>query len=354
MKVQKWELANKIKKLRTVVPKQATNPILQNILVADGKLTATNMEMTVSATLEGSQGESMLIPVKAFGLIDSLPNGEVDIMRNTKGDRITIRAGDSIRNAFSMQNPDEFPKGTTWDPGDMETTIEGVELAAALRNVLYAVPKVNAKQEMTAVCMECDGKELSFVGLNGSQVAWFSIPYKDTFKMLIPRSAAEQLIGIGLEGPVQITYGKLMATFQSEEYTVQTRLVDGNYFQYRKPFLLDGDRIELPRQMFLNAVKRADMCNDDSNPKPVKIDLDGDSMKIYMQSSAAAYSETITLDRDTGQAMTIGFNPALVKTTLESFPDDKVQVLFISPKAPMIVTSNAHSLKGLLLPVMVR
>lgn len=354
MIVQKWELANKIKKLRAVVPKQASTPILQNILVENGKLTATNLELTVSTTLEGSRGEKMLIPAKAFGLIDQLPNGEVEIKKNAGNDRITIRAGDSIRNAFATMNPDEFPKGDIFGPGDLETSIDGENLVAALRNVLYAVPRTSAKQEMTAVCMECDGDELSFVGLNGSQVAWFTIPYRDSFKMLIPRSAAEQLISLGLEGPVQITYGKLTASFSTEEYIVQTRLIDGNYFQYRKPFALQGDRVELPRQTFLNAVKRADMCNDESNPKPVRIDVEADNMRIYIQSSAAAYSETIPLEKDTGQKMTIGFNPALIRTTLESFPDENVQVLFLSPKAPMIITSEAHSLKGLLLPVVVR
>lgn len=354
MKVQKWELANKIKKLRAVVPKQTPMPILQNILVEDGRLTATNTELTVSTTLEGTDGERMLIPAKAFGLIDQLPNGEVEIRANAGGDQITIRAGSSIRNAFSVQNPDEFPKGSMYEPGDMETSIDGENLAAALRNVLYAVPRTSAKQEMTAVCMECDGDELSFVGLNGSQVAWFTIPYRDTFKMLIPRSAAEQLISLGLEGPVQITYGKLTASFSTEEYVVQTRLVDGNYFQYRKPFALRGESIKLPRQLFLNAVKRADMCNDASDPKPVKIDMEGGSMRVYIQSSGAAYSETIMLEKDTGQTMTVAFNPALVKTTMESFPDEFVQVLFLSPKSPMIVTSEVHSLKGLLLPVAFR
>ena len=351
MRVQKWELSNKIKKLRAVVPKKASVPVLQNILVDNGRLTATNMELTVSCALEGSQGENMLIPARAFGLIDQLPNGEVDISRNAAGDRITIRAGDSIRNAFAMQSPDEFPRGNLYADGDMEAAIDGTQLANALRSILYAVPRVSEKQEMTAVCMESDGRELSFVGLNGSQIALLTVPYAETFKMLIPRSAAEQLIGIGLEGPVKVTYGKFNATFQSEEYTVQTRLVDGSYFNYKKPFTLQGNAMELPRLMFLNAVKRADECNDASSPKPVKIDLNGESMRVYLQSSTAAYSETIGLGMDSGHDFTIAFNPALLKTTLESFPDEKVNVLFLGPNAPMSVSANAHGLSGLILPV---
>lgn len=351
MRVQKWELANGIKKLRAVVPKQTTVPALQNILVENGRLTATNLELTVSTALQGSEGETMLIPAKAFGLIDSLPNGEIEI-KSVK-DRLMISSA-SIRNTFMAQEPDDFPRTADAGAGGAEATISGTQLASALKNVLYAIPKQSSQQAMTAVCMECDGSELSFAGLNGHQAAWFTIPYQGNFKMLVPRSAAEQLIGLGLEGSVQITYSESTAVFRSEDYTVQTRLIDGQFFQYRKPFALDGDRVDIPRQMFLNAVRRADMCNDAGDPKPVRIALEGDGMKVFIQTGTAAYSEDVPLSGTVAEPMTIGFNPALLKTTLESFSDERIKVLFLGPKLPMIATSADGALKGLLLPVLVR
>ena len=49
MKVQKAELAQKIAKIKSVVPKKASMPVLQGILVKDGYLIANNTEMTVKA-----------------------------------------------------------------------------------------------------------------------------------------------------------------------------------------------------------------------------------------------------------------------------------------------------------------
>ena len=96
MKVQKTELAAKLNKIKGVVPKKTTMPVLQGILVKEGYLTANNMEMTVKAKLEGIEDECFIIPERAFDLINNLPDGEVEISvadQNT----ILIKA-DKIKN----------------------------------------------------------------------------------------------------------------------------------------------------------------------------------------------------------------------------------------------------------------
>ncbi len=56
MKIQKIELAQKLNKIKGVVPKKTTLPVLQCILVRDCYLIASNMEMTVEAKIEGTEG----------------------------------------------------------------------------------------------------------------------------------------------------------------------------------------------------------------------------------------------------------------------------------------------------------
>ena len=89
MKIQKSELAQKINKIKSVVPKKSTMPILQGILVKDGYLIANNMEMTIKAKIEGAEGECFIIPMKAFDLINNLPNGEIEIV--AANNNITIK-----------------------------------------------------------------------------------------------------------------------------------------------------------------------------------------------------------------------------------------------------------------------
>lgn len=96
MKIQKAELAQKLNRIKGVVPKKTNIPALQGVLVKDGYLTANNMEMTVKAKIEGTEGEEFIIPERAFDLINNLPDGKMEISV-TAGNVITIKA-DKIKN----------------------------------------------------------------------------------------------------------------------------------------------------------------------------------------------------------------------------------------------------------------
>ena len=106
MKIQKAELAQKLNKIKGVVPKKTTMPALQGILVRDGYLIANNMEMTVKAKIEGTEGESFIIPERAFDLINNLPDGELEI--SSASNIITIKA-DKITNKYQTIEPEQFP-----------------------------------------------------------------------------------------------------------------------------------------------------------------------------------------------------------------------------------------------------
>ena len=107
MKIQKTELATKLNQIKGVVPKKTTMPILQGILVREGYLIANNLEMTVKAKLEGTEDECFIIPERAFGLINNLPDGEIDISVSD-GNTMTIRA-DKIKNKYQTMDPAPFP-----------------------------------------------------------------------------------------------------------------------------------------------------------------------------------------------------------------------------------------------------
>ena len=108
MKLEKSELAHWISKLKNVVPKKASNPALRGILVDDGYLIASNLEMTVKVKVEGAEGERFIIPERAFDLINNLPEGDMEISATKNA--ITIKA-DKIKNKYQSVEPDQFSIG---------------------------------------------------------------------------------------------------------------------------------------------------------------------------------------------------------------------------------------------------
>lgn len=121
MKMQKAVLAQKIGKLKSVVPKRGQNEALRGILVKDGYLTANNMEMMVKIKIEGIEDEPFIIPERAFDLINNLPDGELEITAAPKN-TITIKA-DKIKNKYQTLEPDSFPCATVQEQGE-EITVK--------------------------------------------------------------------------------------------------------------------------------------------------------------------------------------------------------------------------------------
>lgn len=350
MKIQKAQLAKLINKLKGVVPKKATNPVLQGILVKDGYLTASDMEVTIKAKIEGAGGETFIIPMKAFDLIGSLPDGEVEISAD-KNDAITIKA-EMIKNTYKTMDPDCFPISGVRGSGGNEISIKSEVLLGCMKHVSYAIPSQSGNAVMAAMCIQAAENGLNFVGLDGHVLAWDRIGYEGEFELLIPKGTAERILAIGLSGDVLVRHNKQGAVFITEEYEIYTRLVEGKYFKYRDMFMALPSKASVARDELLNAMTRAKMCTEERNP--VRFDFAGDVLNISIKDNATDYHETINLLEPIKNNYTIGFDARLVLETMKAFDCERVSMQLSGPRQPMIVQSEDSAFKAIVLPVALR
>ncbi len=346
MKLQKAELAQKLNKIKGVVPKKTTMPVLQGILVMDGYLIANNTEMTVKAKIEGTEGESFIIPERAFDLINNLPDGEMEISATAR-DTITIKA-DKIKNKYQTLDYTTFPVTAVQEDGN-ELTIKAEMLLESMKRVAYAVPAQNCNTIMTAMCLQASGGQLNFVGLDGHVLAWDKVDYEGEFELLIPKNTVDKLKTLGLSGEVQIKHSKTGAVFITDEFEVYTRLIDGEYFKYQRMFTDLPLHTVVSRMGLLDAMTRAKMCTEEMSP--VKFELKGNSLNLSIKDSTTDYHETVDLQEEMEESLTIGFNARLVLETLKAFNCDNVGVSFGGPKMPMIVEAEDSDFKTIVLPV---
>ena len=169
MKILKTELTAKLNKIKGVVPRKHQMAVLQGILVKEGYLIANNLEIAVKAKIGGAEGETFVIPERAFDLINNLPDGEVDISATGK-DTITIKMG-KIRNRYQTLDPGQFPETVAQDMGS-KMTIEADILLESMKRVSYAVPAHGKTEVMSSMCLQASGGYLNFVGLDGHVLAW--------------------------------------------------------------------------------------------------------------------------------------------------------------------------------------
>lgn len=349
MKLNKTELAKKLDKIKSVVPKSSPMPALMGVLVKDGYLIASNTEMTVKARLEGTEGEHFIIPSRAFDLIKNLPDGELDISEG-KGNKITITM-EKIKNTYPSLPAEEYTytADKVLEGGGM-MAIDCRVLKEAIAHVLYAIPSKSSNTVMTALCMQAHNGKLNFVGLDGHVIALVETEFDGEFELLIPRSAAEKLLSLEMSGSIYIEHDKNSAIFKADEYEIYTRLVEGTYFNYDRFFENYQDEISVKRSDLLEAVIRAKLCTEEMTP--TKFEIEGDELKLSIRDKTADYAETIHLQSGIKERLVIGFNSKLVLETLKAHTGEAVSMKFSGSSAPMIVCSE--SMKSIVLPVKIR
>lgn len=349
MRIQKEILAAKISRLKAIVPRQTPMAVLQGILISDGWMTATNMELTVKTLLEGADpNDRMIIPADAFDLISNLPSGELELTGGK--DRIRISM-DSIENEFSTFDPDQFPRSQTTE-SDSVVTLDADELMEHLANVLWAVAKKDGGSSvMKALCIDCHDGEANFVGLDGHSVAWDRTPYRGSMKMLIPRESVEALLKLDMKGDVEIAQDMLHSSFRCKDYIVETRLTDGEFFDYKKLFEGEaGKEIGIDRKTMIDAIKRAASCAPKSTA--LVLSFTGPTVTIRIDSPKSKYKECLLLDDGTDEDFEIAFNPTILENNLRAFRSEKLVMKIDGPKKPMILQASGTDLTTLALPVL--
>lgn len=346
MKIQKTELATKLNKIKGVVPKKTTMPVLQGVLVKEGYLIANNMEMTIKAKLEGIEDECFIIPERAFDLISNLPDGEVDIFVTAKN-TITIKA-DKIKNKYQTMDPEQFP-ATATQKSENQLTIKANLLLESMKRVSYAVSTQGNNVVMSSMCLQAADGQLNFVGLDGHVLAWDRVDYDGNFELLIPKNTVDKLKSLGLTGDVQITHNKTGAVFITEDFEVYTRLIEGEYFKYQSMFKELPVHTVVSREELLDAMTRAKMCTEERCP--VRFEMQEEQLDLSIKDKTTDYRETVDLQEKLLRPLTIGFDARLVLETLKAFDCDNVGISFEGPKMPMIVEAEDSDFKTIVLPV---
>lgn len=349
MKIQKAELARKLNKIKGVVPKRTTMPVLQGILLMDGYLIANNMEMAVKVKIEDTGGETFIIPERAFDLINNLPAGEIEIALTGK-DTITIKA-DKIKNTYQTMDATTYPIAEMPADGS-RFAIEADTLLGSMRKVAYAVPAQANSAVMSSMCLRAESGKLNFVGLDGHVVAWDKVDYDGEFELLIPKNTVDKLKSIGLAGEVQIKHDKSAAMFSTDEFEVYTRLVEGEYFKYQTLFKELPTHTVVSRVELLDAMTRAKMCTEEKCP--VRFNIQDKNLNLSIKDKTTDYQETVNLQDAFPDSLEIGFDARLVLETLKAFDCENVGISFEGSKMPMIVEAEDSNFRTIVLPVTIR
>ena len=356
MKIQKTDLADKLKNMKGIVlPKNFEG--LQGILVKDGQLIATNLELTVIADLPGTAtDETFLIPQTAIAYIESLPDGEIEIKPMKK--YITIAGGGSSAK-FAALDAAQFPEVEKHQTGDEETSFTGSIIKAAIGKVWTSADSNSTKPIARGVLFEGDGTTLNIVAIDGMRASWARMDYSRKMNMLIPKETLKKALALVADDDtvaISAVAAGNKAVIRLGDYTIYTRLLDGSYPNYKTIIQYPEETVcvTVDKKALIGCVNRCQLCTDRSISSPAVMTMAGEYLNISRMNSSAEFNENVPAKFDfvdNSANMKVGFNTAFLLDALKNCDEEQVFIHYTKPVDPLIITMKDSTLRHLIVPM---
>jgi DNA polymerase-3 subunit beta len=335
------------------------NPILYNVLLdaRDGQLSiiGTDRAMEVIATIEAeveSEGK-VCVPAKLCAdILSKMPSERVTacLGNNTK----VVWAGESSKLSTPSQPPEEYEANRLpRDEGAIATLdIPADVLSRAIANVFFAVSKDETKRVLTGLHLEIGPNGLDSVGTDGHRLArWQWEPEEGQpalsekeLELNIPYKAVTQLsnhIAAAKPGTIGISCTQFSATFKCGHIVLSTRLLDGNYPNYRQlvPTSFTAS-VNLPRQELINRLACASIVSAARN-NIFKLGFGKDDDHIHIRADApdvGDFSDIVPAKIRAEASLEIGLNCKYVSEALARMSSMDVAIEMNTATSPLIIS----------------
>ena len=346
---------NILKALNSVVKgvaSKTTMPILEGILIQTNdneiKLTSYDLEIGIEYIMEcevKEQGSTVVNAIMFNEIIKKLPDTEIYISLN-ENNLLEIECEGSLYKLTTM-NPDEFPE---LPKIEVENSIELEQnmLKNMIRKTIFAVSAEENRPIFTGCLFEVENNKLNVVAVDGFRLALRSIylPTKvNDFKAVIPGRTLNEINKILLDSfdRIRIGIAKNQALFEMENCKVVTRILDGEFLNYKSVIPNSWEtRIKVNKNSLQNSFERISLISSSSIEKekkyPVKVSVDIGKITISCTNQTGDAKEEIYISTE-GKNIEVGFNPKYFLDSLKVIEDEEVFVEFGTNISPCLIKS---------------
>lgn len=323
----KSDLLGALAMASAAIPAKTPKPILHNVLLHDGMLTGTDLELQIDCDIDW-QDEPLLLPHSRL----------TAILRESKGDEVTlVPDGTSCKVQIGrsewklpVEDAAEFP---AWEPTDTKLLpiLPVDQFARAVRSVAYACDDESSRFALGAVLFEVSRKEGQcwVVASDGRRlsVATMSLPNTrdvDDAKPLVPHRAMAAIQRVaeshGQDGTsIDFEMSKSEIVARMDGQRVIARLVDGHFPRWRDVFP-DREVREhsIAMDALLSATRAAAIVTTEQS-KGVDYAFTDAGLTLTARSSESGESHVECEVSEPGDSATVKMDPRFVQDVLKAF-----------------------------------
>jgi DNA polymerase-3 subunit beta len=320
------------------------------------QLAGTDLDVTIQVQMQVAGGEDgvCVIPARlATDIVRGLEPGSVSFEVDENEARI---AAGPTHYAVRVLPPEEFLRLP--QPSGDAVTLAASDFADALRQVVPAASRDEARPILTGVLMAAEAGGLRLVATDSYRLAVRDLPGTSVLQegqtVLVPSRALAELNRV-VTGADQVTLRLASdeAGFEVGTTRLTTRLIEGEFPNYRQLIPQSyPNRLIVGKEPFLNAIRRVKLLAKDATP--VRLTLRPDGLELVAVTQDVGQAREDLEAKYEGSEMVVAFNPEFLIDGVEAITGDEVQLDTLDALKPATVRSAENpNFLYLLMPVRV-
>lgn len=346
--------------VQRTVSSKSTIPSIEGILIealSDSlKLTGYDLEVGSQTFIPAEVEENGSVILNARNLCD--------ILRMVPDETVSIESDDrnickiisgEVQYSIIGTSADEYPD-VPEVTGGFPIVINQALLKDMIRKTIFSVSTSERNPVHCGVRFEIGDGKIVLVAVDGARLAVRreDIDYTgEDVTFVVPSKTLGEVIKLSDndEGFCSISVGRRHICFEIGEYRVISRLLEGNFIDYKAAIPISWTtKITAPTKRLIECVERTALIITDRS-SPVRCTIENGVMKFSSVTSIGTANDKMPAEIE-GKDLEIGFNSKFVLDALKATESDEVRLEFNSPSQPILfLPTEGDKYLFLVLPV---
>lgn len=327
------------------VSSKVTIPTIEGILVECGSdtlsLTGYDFEFGINTVMQATVAEPGAIVINAKVLCDIIRKASSEsVTVETSGTSVSISAGAAQYNIMGI-SAEEYPELPSVSGGYPLFINQGVLQQMVMQTLFAVAENENSKLVHTGLKFEMSLNQLRLVGVDGYRLAIRTETIKydgEDVSFIVPKKTIRELIKIGgtdNEKDIQISVGKRHIIFEIDNYSIISRLLEGDFLDYEAALPKSSSTtVLINTNDAVECIERTIPVIENNAKNPIRCLFDNDEMRVSTVSSLGRVVD-YTHANISGSRVEIGFNSKYILDALNAADTDQVKIELTGPVSPV-------------------
>lgn len=359
MQVTKKAFQAVLKAVAPIIGNNPAIPILECVKLEAGKITATDLNVTVQANFLFNPSlmefAPICVPFKDFNAIIDACGDSIELESDPSTLKITIRSG-KYMSTITGENVADFPAIPEKNPGETVTLTNDDVRFVATHMVGFA-----STDELRPAFMGIMFDGTNFVATDAHRLIHYTVDGGGQHEQTIIPVKVFKTLNTLISHTETVTFFKNKLTekhepakcfFTTDDFTIGFQVIDGKYPDYDAviPKTFTG-KIAVDRAELGNAIRFTGITANTAT-HAIRLNASGSSIEVSSEDLDFGRKSVGHVDASVSSDIVIGVNGKFAAASIGTFDDHEIVLNYNEPNRPIVFNAPNAQHRVLLMPLM--